>query len=70
MHGVLAHMLERIEHVVERIQTDVETTEYKEHLSALSRLVAESHSTILAGIPQHMTSGMLSHFLYERLNGN
>jgi hypothetical protein len=60
MHGVLAHMLERIEHVVERIQNDVETKEYKEHLSALSRLVAESHSTIMAGIPGHMSSGMLS----------
>jgi hypothetical protein len=60
MHGVLQHMLERIEHVVDRIQNDVETKEYKEHLAALSRLVAESHQTVMHGIPAHMTSGKFS----------
>ncbi|KAF2664418.1 concanavalin A-like lectin/glucanase [Microthyrium microscopicum] len=49
-------MLERMEATIEELKSQVSGKEFKEHLEGLSHLVAESHATLMAGIPNSVHS--------------
>jgi mannose-binding lectin 1 len=53
-------MLERLEATVEQLQKEVSGKDFKEHLEGLSHLVAESHATLMAGIPSSVHSSKFS----------
>jgi mannose-binding lectin 1 len=59
-----------LEATVDLIKKDVDSKEFKDHLDGLRHLVAESHQTLMAGLPHSLHSGKRTHFFCPRPRGN